>query len=129
MNLFKLKQILKLNENPDWVLRAPDQQQAVEPEPAPEAPLPMKQGGMPSPVKAPPPAQPSKMSPASLKKAADSLLLGGEGQQGAAATSAIPGQEGSANTSLAQALKMSRLSRQSSQQAPGSIGYLTGGGQ
>ena len=123
MDMKKLRQILRLSEEPSWALRSPDQQVV----PPPEAPMPIKQGGIPTPAGATPPKQPNKMNPGQLKKAADSMLLGGEPQQGAAPTSAIPGQEGSANTSLSNALRMRRLSRKSSQQAPGSIGYMTGG--
>ncbi len=123
MDMNKLRQILKLSEEPSWAMRSPDQKTVV----PPEAPMPIKQGGIPVPAGAPPPKQPNKMNPGQLKKAADTMLMGGEPQQGAAPTSAIPGQEGSANTSLTNALRMRRMSRKSSQQAPGSIGYLTGG--
>jgi hypothetical protein len=114
--------IIKLFDNPNWALRSPDQQKVM----PPEAPLPIKQGGIPSPVGAnPPPKAPGKINPAAVGKAADAMLRGTE-PQGSAAPSGIPGQE-TAVSSLSNALKMRRLSRQSAQQQPCSIGYMTGG--
>lgn len=121
MDILRLKRILKLQENPNWAMRAPDQE-VVQP---PQAPAPIKQGGIPTPASAKPSPKPGKMDTQALKKAADSMLMG-EQPQGAADPSAVPGQEGAGST-LSNALRMRRLSRQSAQQAPGSIGYMTGG--
>ncbi len=126
MDMNKLIKIIRMSEDPEWATRSPDQQQIVPPEPV----APIKQGGIPKApgvVGASP--SPGKMNPQALKKAADSMLLGDQSQQGSSMPSGIPGQEGSANTSLSNALRSRRLARKSSESMPkmGSIGYGSGG--
>ncbi len=122
MNLNKLRQILRLSDSPAWATRNPDQQVA----PAPETPMPLKQGGIPNVPGAPQPQKPGKMNPQAMKQAADSLLLGNDSNQGGA-PSGIPGTDMSSNSSLTNALRMRRNARKSSETLPGSIGYSRGG--
>jgi len=124
MDMNKLLKILKLSESPEWATRSPDQQQIQKPETV----APIKQGGMPAVPGTPQPNKPSKMNPAALSKAADSLLLGNE-PQGSSSPSGIPGQEGG-GTSLSNALRMRRLARQGNTSMPsiGSVGYSSKGG-
>ena len=72
MNFTKLKRILSLSDNPSWATRSPDQQQVM----PLEAPMPIKQGGIPTPGGATPPPKPGKMDSAAIGKAADSMLRG-----------------------------------------------------
>ena len=119
MNLEKLRQILRLSDSPAWATRNPDQQVAP-------APMPLKQGGIPNMPGTPQPPTPSKMNPQAMKKAADSLLMGAESNQGGA-PSDLPGTDMSSNSSLTNALRMRRNARKSSETLPGSIGYSSGG--
>ena len=67
MNIEQFKRILAMSEQPEWIMRAPDTQQATPPEEA---------------AQPPPEAAPQQMtnSPQQMKKVADSMLMGAENQ-------------------------------------------------
>ncbi len=120
MNMDKLRQILRLSDSPAWAMRNPDQQVA----PSPEAPMPLKQGGIPNVPGTPQPPTPGKMNPQAMKQAADSLLNTSE--EGSSMGSAEQGPM----TSLTSALRDRRNARKMGESFPkiGSIGYSSKGG-
>lgn len=113
MNLQRIAYILKMTENPNWALRAPDQQEIKTPEAQQQPPVPGQETQ---------PQQAGKVSPKAIQKYADSLL----GIQDNTVTnpSGQPGVEGTPQTSLSDNIRLRMQNRREVPfTKPGTISY------
>jgi len=105
MNIERLKELLRMSDNPDYAMRMADQQVVPNPQ-----------------ATATPPVQPNPkaVNQDAIKKVANTMISGG-GANPNAAPSANPAVEGGAGISLSDNLRRRRQERSVSQSMPGRI--------